>query len=95
MEEPFLSPILGIVRVKFLSGRRTDERTARTGDVVCSFFPSVTLPSSLRRPPHFTSRVGQHSVVRRVERRSVVGNNVALGLPGLELGFFRPFQLQN
>ena len=26
MEEPFMSPILGIVRVKFLSGRRTDGR---------------------------------------------------------------------
>ena len=32
MDEPFMSPILGIVRVKFLSGRRT-------GDVVCSLSP--------------------------------------------------------
>ena len=53
MEEPFLSPILGIVRVKFLSGRQTEGRAdgPRTGtdDVVPSFRPSLRLLRSVAR----------------------------------------------
>ena len=40
MDEPFMSPILGIVRVKFLSGRRTDGRT----DGRRRLFPLSLLP---------------------------------------------------
>ena len=55
---------------------RTDEDA--TGDVVCSFFRSFPLSvSHSLRSPHFTSRIGQHSVVRRTERR--VGNSGADG----------------
>ena len=69
MDEPFMSPILGIVRVKFLSGRRTDGRaTSFVPSLLASLLQSVCHSA---RSPHFTSRIGQHSVVRRTrtERR--------------------------